>query len=175
MKGFSNNLCQALNQQGHYITALDARTYFWEKKSPDQTTKDVAAILTGNELIRKAQQLVLIGYSFGADVMPFIVNKMPPNLKGKIKTVVLLSPSTSTDFEIHVSDLLGVGKKRGMDVVTEINRMANQKVVTLFGSEEKGFPLNDIHLRNHCNEVLPGGHHFDGNTHEVAKTISKYF
>src|SRR4030095_8505034 len=97
-----------------------------------------------------------------ADVIPFIVNKLPDLLKKKLVCVILLSPSTTTDFEIHWSDLLGSNKKRSMDVVAEINRMGNYKTVTLFGSDEHGFPVKSIKLPNYINEKLPGGHHYDG-------------
>lgn len=172
--GFSSSLCQSLNQQGYYVTALDAKKYFWEKKTPDQTTKDITGLLSEKEILSK-EQLVLVGYSFGADIVPFVVNKLPLTIKRKIKTVVLLSPSATTDFEIHVADWFGIKVNRSMNVVSEINRMNGQKVVTVFGSKEKDFPLKDITLRNFSNEVLPGGHHFDDNVEAVARTLSGYF
>ena len=88
--GFSSSLCQSLNQQGYYIMALDAKKYFWEKKTPDQTTKDLTELLTEKELMAK-EQLVLVGYSFGADIVPFVVNKLPLSIKRKIKTYFRLS------------------------------------------------------------------------------------
>jgi type IV secretory pathway VirJ component len=172
---FSTDLCKTINKAGYGITALSAKSYFWDKKTPEQTAKDIATYLEKQFQKNENRQLVLAGYSFGADVLPFIVNKLSETIKKRLISVVLLAPSTSTDFEIHWSDMLGSHKKRSMDVVVEINRMGLQKTATIFGSDEDDFPVKDIRLKNYSNENLPGSHHFDGNTDEVAKTMIKYF
>lgn len=172
---FSTSLCTAIHNAGYLISAVNAKSYFWNKKTPRQTAMDFAAYLTRQFNARKNQQLILVGYSFGADVLPFMVNELPDGIAKKITAVILLSPSRSTDFEIHWYDMFGGNKQRGMDVVSEMNKMRVQKTVTIFGSDETDFPLKDIRLKNYVNEILPGGHHFDGNTDEVAKTIMKYF
>ena len=172
---FSTGLCNAINKAGYSITAISAKSYFWDKKKPEQAATDITAYLQKQFQNSKNQQLVLAGYSFGADVMPFIVTKLPDSIKRKLISVVLLSPSTSTDFEVHWSDIFGDNKKRNMDVVAEINKMSIPKTTTIFGNDEGNFPLKNIKLKNYSNENLPGGHHFDGNTDEVAKTMIKYF
>ena len=172
---FSTGLCNAINKAGYSITAVNAKSYFWNKKTPGQTANDIADYLVNQFHNRKNQQLVLAGYSFGADVMPFIINKLPDSVKKKLIRTVLLSPSTSTDFEIHWLDMVSSNKKRNMDVVTEINKMGLQKTITIFGSGEDEFPIADIKLKYYNSENLRGGHHFEGNTGEVAKAMIKYF
>ena len=172
---FFTSLCNSISSSGYSITAINARSYFWTKKTPEKTTEDISAYINRQFINRKNQQLVLAGYSFGADVMPFIVNRLPDALKAKLVSVVLLSPSTSTDLETHFSDMLGANKKRSMDVVAEINKMNAVKTATIFGSDESVFPVKDIKLKNYTNEFLPGGHHFDGDAEELAKTLLKYF
>jgi type IV secretory pathway VirJ component len=172
---FSTNLCNIINRSGYSITAINAKSYFWEQKTPQQTTKDITAFLVKKFNTRSNQQLIVIGYSFGAEVFPFIINRLSPVFKNKIVSVVLLSPEASTDFEIHWLDMLWGNKKRSMDVVEEINKMTVPKTVTIFGSSETDFPVKKIIQKNYTNIVLPGGHHFDGNTDEVAKTILKHF
>lgn len=172
---FSVNLSTAINNAGYSITAINAKSYFWDKKTPDQTVSDITEYLTKIFAQRKNQQLVLAGYSFGADVMPFIVNRLSEAIKKKLISVVLLSPSTSTDFEIHMSDILGGNKKRDMDVVMEINKMQVPKGVIIFGNDEDSYPAGEIKLKTMSTENLQGGHHFDGNAADVAKAVLKYF
>lgn len=172
---FSTSLCTAISKAGYSITSVNARSYFWNKKTPEQTAQDVLAYLTQQLAGRKNQQVVLAGYSFGADVLPFIVNKLPGSFQKNLISVLLVAPSTSTDFEVHLSDLLGSGAKRSMDVVAETNRMNIPRTTTFFGSDDTGFPVQSVRLRNYHNEVLPGGHHFEGNAENVARTMLKYF
>jgi type IV secretory pathway VirJ component len=173
--GFTDSLCGTINKAGYKVIALNSNSYFSDKKTPQQTTKDIVDCLNTQFSKRKNQQFVLAGYSFGADVAPFVVNALPDSVKKKMVSVVLLSPSTSTDFEIHFWDMLGWKKKRNMDVVAEVNKMGIQKTVIITGTDENDFPVNTSKLKNFSNEKLPGGHRYEGNTKEVAKTMMKYF
>jgi type IV secretory pathway VirJ component len=173
LNSFSTSVCQTIFSKAYSITALNAKSYFWDKKTPEQAAADISSYLT--KKVPADAKIVLIGYSFGADVLPFIVNRLPDAIKHKLNSVILLSPSTSTDFEIHWSDMLGGNKKRKMDVVSEINKLNVPKTSTLFGSDEKEFPIKNIQLKNYSNAYLPGGHHFEGNTDEVVKMMMNYF
>lgn len=175
LNNFSTGLCTTINKAGYGISAINAESYFQDKKTPEQATKDITGYLEKIFRQRSNQQLVLAGYSFGADVVPFIVNRLPDSLKKKLISVILLSPGTSTDFETHWTDMLGWNKKRSMDVVAEINAMNVPKINTILGSDEKDFPVENITAKNYTNQFLPGGHHFDDNTNEVAKTMRQYF
>jgi type IV secretory pathway VirJ component len=175
LNSFSTGLCTTLNKAGYSLAAVNAKTYFWEKRTPEQTARVITSYLEKKFAGRNNRQLVLAGYSFGADVLPFIINKLPESMKKKLVCVMLLSPSASTDFEIHLSDMLGIGKKRSMNVMAEINRMGNYKTVTIFGSDEHGFPVKSIKLPNYVNEKLSGGHHYEGNINEVVNAMIKYF
>jgi type IV secretory pathway VirJ component len=170
---FSNDLCTALNKQGFDVEAMDSKSYFWSKKTPEQTAGDISDFLSKKIARRPNQQIVLIGYSFGADVLPFVLNRLPKNISGKIKVSFLMASSGSTDFEIHIVDLFSSGKRRGMDVFTEVNKISNQKIVVLNSSDDKGLDAGKITI-NHITEVLPGGHHFDGDIDEIVKAIVKF-
>lgn len=173
---FSTGFCSGINKKGFSISALNSRTYFWKKKTPEQTANDITGYLEKKFINRSNQQLILIGYSFGADVIPFIINNLPASIKAKLRTIFLLSPSTTTDFEIHWLELMGGKKKRDMDVVTAINALGNEhRVVFLNGSDEDDFPFKSISLKNYIHLELPGGHHFGNNLNVLVNNISKFF
>jgi len=171
---FSEGVCATINKAGYMVASLNSKSYFDDKKTPRQTTDDFVNYLNDQFNKRKDQQFILIGYSFGADITPFVVNLFPDSIKKKLISVILLSPSTSTDFETHVWDKLGLKKKRSMDVVAEVNKLGTMKTAIILGNDDD-FPINSIKLKNYVHELLPGGHHYEGNTDEVAKTIMKYF
>jgi type IV secretory pathway VirJ component len=174
MNKYSAAFCQAIAENGYTVAALDAKTYFWERKTPEQTAKEISAYLSPRLQSDPTMELLVVGYSFGANVAPFIINLLPGSLKDKLHTVILISPSLSTDFEIHLLEMLGVNNKRSLNVVPEINKMQNFKVVTIFGSKEGEFPLREVQLKSFHNEVLPGGHHFDGNPNNLATAVLRY-
>lgn len=171
MNNFSTSLCEKLNGKGFDVVALNARSYFYEKKTPDKTASDINSFLDKKLSDRKNQQIVFIGYSFGADVVPFILNRLPKETDDKVLVSFLMASSGSTDFEIHWSDIFGGNTKRSMDVVSEINKLTDEKVVIISASDDKTLAVNRITLKRFTREVLPGGHHFDGDTDEIAKVI----
>lgn len=168
---FSTVLCDGFNKKGFQVIALNSRSYFWNKKTPEQTTTDISNYLIKKLAERKNQQIVMIGYSFGADVLPFILNRLPKDIHDKILVSFLMAPSESTDFEIHWSDIFGGNTKRSMDVLMELNKLVNDKIVIISASDDGHSALNKITLKRYTHEVLPGGHHFDGNTDEIIKVI----
>ncbi len=171
MNNFSTSLCEALHNKGFDVSALNARSYFWDKKTPEKTAADVNEFLAKKLSGRKNQQVVLIGYSFGADVVPFILNGLSKDIDDKILVSFLMASSGNTDFEIHWADIFGGNSKRSMDVVTEINKLTDEKLVILSASDDKTLAVNKITLKRFTREVLPGGHHFDGDTEEIVKVI----
>src|SRR5258708_9728087 len=105
---------------------------------------------------RKNQQVVMIGYSFGADVLPFILNRLPKEFHNRILVSFLMAPSESTDFEIHWSDIFGGHTKRSMDVLTELNKLVSDNIIIISASDDGHLPLTKISLKRYTHEVLPG-------------------
>jgi len=169
---FSLALCQGFNAKGYDVAALNCRSYFWDKKTPAEAADAVRTFLDQKLHLRANQQVAIIGYSFGADVLPFILNQLDAGLKSRIPAVFLMASSGSTDFEIHWSDILGGHSKRERDVATELNKVTGEKVVILNASDDKDLDLKRITIP-YRSEVLPGGHHFDGNTDEIIRVILK--
>jgi len=168
---FSINLCQSLNKKGFDVIALNSKSYFWNKKTPAQTAADINNYLSKKLTGRKNQQIILIGYSFGADVLPFVLNRLSKNIDDKVLVSFLMASSGSTDFETHWSDMFGGNIKRSMDVVSEINKLSNNKIVIISGSDDSNLDFKKITLKKYIHKVLPGGHHFDSDTEEIVKVI----
>jgi type IV secretory pathway VirJ component len=172
---FQTNLCGTINKAGYPVSSLNSKAYFWNKKTPVESALAIGNYLEKQLQNRKNQQVILVGYSFGSDVLPFIVNRLPNDIKSKLSCVVFLAPFTSTDFEIHLSDMIGKPKDRSMDVIGEMNRMPAIKTLAILGEDDIEFPINKIRLISFYHVTLPGGHRFDGNANELVKTMLKYF
>jgi type IV secretory pathway VirJ component len=167
---FSTSLMLSFLNQGYATVALDARTYFWKKKNPQQAANDVNALLHQYLKNWHRKSYIFMGYSFGADVSPFIYNRLQKDIQDRARDIVLLSPSTTTDFEIHVTDMLGFGKSNGVSVTAEINKI-NKPVLFVYGRDEKDIPAQQVTIRNKQLLILDGGHHFEGDTKELSKQI----
>lgn len=166
---FSTELCQSLQKEGYYVIALNAKTYFWKKKTPAETATAIENYIQKKNAGRQNKQIVLAGYSFGADVLPFIVNRLSTNVIAHLTYSILIAASGSTDFEIHWSDMFGSSKKRSMDVADEINRCTGK--IAHISATNNEMDESKIRIKNYQHSVLPGSHHFDGNTDALVKMI----
>ena len=169
MNSFTNSLIKSLNQKGYAILALNAKTYFWKKKDPQEFATAMSQAISSYLKNKKKNNFIILGYSFGADVSPFLSTRLPSSLHSKCKDLVLLSPSTNTGFEIKVVDMLGWGGSKGKNVVNELNKVTTP-VVLFFGSDEKNFPTNEITIKKQV-VVMEGGHHYDNDVNDLASRI----
>lgn len=160
--GFDQQVASEFAQKGIPVVGLNALKYFWSKKTPEQTSHDVLDLIAKYDAIWKKQDIILLGYSFGADVMPFIYNRLPEAIRKRVKSVALLSPSKDTDFEVHVSDLLNFGSStREFNVPAEITKIKDVHLVCFFGKDEENIPINELSKGNCRVIMLEGGHHYD--------------
>ena len=167
---FSTSFMQTLNNQGFAVIGLDAKSYFWSKKTPAETAHVVDSTIAATDKEWKKRSTVLIGYSFGADVAPFVYTRLSPAVKKSVSRVVLLSPSSKTDFEIHVLQMMGLGRSSGENVAAEINKVTIP-VTIVCGDDEKEFPFGDLKMANKQVIKIPGGHHYDGDVNGLTHSL----
>jgi type IV secretory pathway VirJ component len=167
---FSTSFMQTLNKQGYAVIGLDAKDYFWHKKKPQDAANAIEADINEINKKWKKQNIILIGYSFGADVAPFMLTRFSSGMAAKVNHIILLSPSSKTDFEIHVLQMLGWGKDSGESVPAEINRIS-VSVAIITGDDENEFPFGELTIKNKRLIKMPGGHHYDGNVDALCRQI----
>ena len=167
---FSTSFMTTLNKEGYAIMGLDAKDYFWSKKNPQEAATAIEEAIAETNKEWKKKGIVLIGYSFGADVSPFMLTHFSPTLSNSINHLILLSPSPKTDFEIHMLQMLGWGKNEGESVPAEINKVP-KPVTIIVGDDENEFPFDQLTIKNKQVIKMPGGHHYDGNVQALSKQV----
>ncbi|RAJ06970.1 virulence protein VirJ [Chitinophaga skermanii] len=169
-KKISQDMANGFAAKGSPVVVINSLKYFWKKKTPIETAQLVTDLLAKYSVQFNKHDFVLVGYSFGADVIPFVANRLPSAYTSRVKLLAMLSPGTSTDFEIKLSQMMGKQKKYAYDVVAEINRADHYKTIILRGDEEKEFPSNNLppHIKM---ILLKGGHHYDTDAGSIGGTI----
>lgn len=161
---------ESLNKEGYAVIGLNAKDYFWSKRKPPEAATAIEDAINGSNKEWKKKNIVLIGYSFGADVAPFILTHFSTALTNKVKHLVLLSPSAKTDFEIHVLQMFGWGRGEGESVSAEVNKIS-KPVTIIVGDDENEFPFNELTIKNKQVIKMRGGHHYDGDVDALCKQV----
>jgi type IV secretory pathway VirJ component len=171
--GFSNAFLQSINKAGYAVVALNARKYFWKKKTPASMTIELSQLINKYLAQWKRDSIVLIGYSFGSDVTPFLYNYAGKSFTKKVTHLVLMLPYTSTDFEVHVTEMIGIATRDTYSVVNEVNKIT-RPILFILGTEKDQFPVQTLTYKNHVVITEGGGHHFDDKADKVATHVLNY-
>lgn len=171
---FDQSFGEALAEKGIPVIALDAQKYFWNAKTPLETANAIAKAVEHYMQQWNKKTFLLVGYSFGASVVPFAAANFPESLKEKLKGVYALSPDVKADFEIHIADMLSLeSSSDNYDVISEMKKIKAYNPVCFFGTEE------DSETRNRFSESgiktieIPGSHHFNNDYNKLAESIFK--
>ncbi|HEV7784024.1 MAG TPA: AcvB/VirJ family lysyl-phosphatidylglycerol hydrolase [Thermoanaerobaculia bacterium] len=171
--GLDKEVAGALSTKGIPVVGVNSLQYFWSARTPEGIAKDLDRILRHYMATWNRQEVMLIGYSLGADVLPFAASRLPADLLGRVKVIALLGPSTKAAFEFHVTDWLGGGSE-GQPVLPEVKKLGGRPpVLCLHGSKESDSLCPSLTAAQGKSVVLPGAHHFGGDYEAVANLILK--
>ena len=171
--GFEQSIADNLAKRGIPTVGLDSKKYFWHRRTPEETASDIAKALNYYGKQWDRDKFVLIGYSLGAEIVPFIVNRLPEEVKLKVKSSVLLSPATTTDFEIHISNMLGMGNRQNTyNTTDEIIKMQQIPTMIIFGDGEKTQLPELLNKTSVVIRKIPGDHHYKFNLPLIMQTMS---
>lgn len=164
-----------LNENGVPVIGVDALRYFWSEKMPEETAADLAAMIGHYKKNLGVSKVVLIGYSFGANVLPRVYGLLQAGDQKAVTVLSLLALSHQADFEIAVSGWLGAsGAGKHGDPVDHLATVDASKIQCVYGLEEEdtACPALEPRVKDGVDLIArPGGHHFDENYELVADRI----
>ena len=171
--GIDREVSQTLAARGIPVVGLNSLQYFWKARTREELGRDLNRIL-GHYLQQwRRERVLLLGYSFGADVMPFAIAELPAAMRSRVAGVGLLGLGQTASFEFHVGDWIGRSSRAGYPTWPALEKLpglvGGAPVVCLFGAEE-----TDTGCRANQGIVmvrLPGGHHFGGDIRGVADRL----
>lgn len=157
---FDASLCKLFAANGLETVGINSRSYFWKERSPKETGRQFRLLLRSYLRKTNIRRVYLVGYSFGADVTPFLYTDLPYFLKPHVKKLILLSPFATTDFEVHFSNLLGgTADNYKYSVTNEITKI--KIPIYCFYGEGEEKPLKNLQQQNFKISLLKGNHHYE--------------
>jgi type IV secretory pathway VirJ component len=164
-------IATVLASKGYPAVGLNSLQYFWNARTPDTAAKDLERILLHYLAVWGKQKILLIGYSYGADVLPFMANRLSADLSAKVQMTVLLGLSETVAFEFHVSEWLGGNNSNALPVLPEVKKLKGARILCFYGQDEQDSLCRKIEPGLARLIALPGAHHFSGNYTLIAERI----
>ncbi len=152
------------------VVGWSSLRYYWTPRTPEAAARDLARIVEHYSVAWKKERVLLVGYSFGADVLPFLVNRLPSPALARIGGVSLLGLSDTAAFEFHVSSWLGGGGDARRLTAPEVARLS-VPVTCVHGADEEDSGC--LGLKGSRIRVVPmgSGHHFGGRYDRLVELI----
>jgi type IV secretory pathway VirJ component len=156
-------------EAGAPVVGWNAMSYFLHRRTADELGTDMQRVLRHYLAAWGKSKVVLVGYSRGADVLPFMVSRLPADLRSRVELVGLLGPSHTVDFKLHLSDLFGnSGAKTALPLLPEVARLRGLRLVCVYGSDETDSICPELDRSTATIIERNGGHHLGGDFRGIA-------
>lgn len=139
--GFERGLLGELNAAGISVLGLKMRSYLNAdpRKTPEIVAKDLERLLAAYVTAWQADTVILVGYSRGADIAPFVMTRLAPRWRERIPLLVLVSPAQFAGFQFHLLDLMSSKRRPGdLSLLPEVERLRGQPILCVYGDDDKG-------------------------------------
>lgn len=167
--GIDKSLGNALAAQGVPVAGFDSLRYFWSARTPDELAADLDRVIRYYAAHWGRTDVLLVGYSQGADVLPFALNRLPATTRASVRLTALLGVGQKASFEFHLSNWMG--PSGDLPIAPEALKLSAASTLCIYGAQEKDSLCPELSPEHARSTALAGGHHFGGDYDELARMI----
>lgn len=162
-----------LRAEGIPVVGLLANDYFRDGKTADESGCALERIIRFYRIAWHKRKVILIGYSRGADVMPFMASRLPADLRADVELVALLGLEPLIDFRYTPSWMFWhTTKEPQYAVKPELEKLRGMNILCVYGEREKDSLCHQLEPSFATILREPGGHHFAGKYRDIAEAIA---
>ena len=170
--GLDRGVSEELAKHDIPIVGWDSLKYFWTPRTPQGAAQDLDRVVRHYSREWGKAHVLLIGYSQGADTLPFMVNRLPAATRDMVDLTTLLGFSDNAVFEFHLANWLGT-PGGGLPTKAELERWSGSPYLCIYGEEDGDSACAELTGTGGEAVKMPGGHHFGGGYAEIAAEIIK--
>jgi type IV secretory pathway VirJ component len=167
--GMGPHVTHGLAVRGIPVMGVNSPTVFGRHRSRAEVDGLVADAVRGALARAHADRVVLIGQSFGSDVLGTGAARLPADLKSKVAAIVLVVPGQTVFFRADPTSLAyhGTPDAQALDAARTLSWAP---LTCIYGARETDSlcPLLAAPVKR---IALPGGHFLDNDPHRLIATI----
>ena len=161
---------EELAKQGVAVIGFNSLKYFWEQQTPEEAAADLQRVIRHYTTAWHRPRVMLVGFSFGADILPFLYQRLAADIKKQTILMALLAPSLHASYEISVGGWVGVEDNAGPEVGPAVKALS-VPVLCVQSTEESEHPCDGITKPNIETMLMKGDHHFDEDYAPIVSRI----
>ncbi len=169
--GLANRLADDLHDAGIPAVVWHSTSYYWTPRTPEEAARDLDRVIRHYAERWHRERVVVVGYSMGADVAPFLLNRLPAGTRERVGAVALLALAHDAVFEFRVQQWWTTSPALARAVRPEMEKLRGTRVLCIHGQgDDKGACPEMATSRADVVE-LRGGHHFRGDYPRLARIV----
>lgn len=168
--GMGPQIAHRFAADGLPVVGVSSLAYFRHQRSPAEVRALVAAAARRALGFGHADRLVLIGQSFGADMLHVGLTGLPPDLRARVKLVALVVPTDTVFFRASPSELFNWSAPDAAALPTA-RRLTWVPAICIQGAEETDSLCPALRQSNMTRVALPGGHMLHHDADALYRTL----
>jgi type IV secretory pathway VirJ component len=168
--GLDRGVSATLASAGIPVIGWDSLKYFWSPRTPAGASADLDRVLRHYTEALGKSHVLLIGYSQGADTLPFMVNRLPQSARALVGLTALLGISDNALFEFHLANWIG-DSGGGLPTAPELEHWSGSPYLCLYGEDDADSACSQLTGHDGSALKMAGGHHFGGSYAEIGMAI----
>lgn len=172
VRGLGDRLAGELARGGVPTVVWSSFRYYVVPRTPEQAAADLDRVVRHYAGRWSRGRVVLVGFSMGADVLPFLVNRLPPETRSRVGGVALLSLADYAVFEFRVEQWWGRSGAPSLATRPEIEEMRGLRVLCVYGRGDPNQACSAMQTAPMTVVELKGGHHFTGAHRRLSEILA---
>lgn len=162
-----------LTAAGIPVVGFNQRVYLGKAKTPEEAGADLARIIAAYRTRWRRDTVLIIGYSRGAGIAPFAVNRLPPDLRRLVAGIVLIGSEHTAGFHFRLRDLFSsTPSPDDLPLMPELEKLGSIPLLCFYGADESDTICPELRAPA-ISVKMSGGHHLDGAYGEIGRRILK--
>ena len=162
--GMGEKISEGIAAHGIPVIGVNSLTYFRHRRTPAEMTGLIEAAIRRALAFGKANRVLLVGQSFGADALQVGLAGLPEGVRQRVRLVVLVVPTDTVFYRASPQELLDWAEPDA-DALVTARRLTWVQAVCIHGAQEAESLCSRLRLPNLRQVTLPGGH---GLHHDVG-------
>ena len=171
--GMAPEIARRLAEDGVPVVAVNTLTYLRKTRTPADITGLIAQAEQRALRFGNTNRVVLIGQSFGADMLHVGLVGLPEQLRAKIARVALIVPEDNVQFRASPSEVFDLWTPT-IDALPTARRLTWAPLLCVQGAEETGSLCPLLPQANARRIALPGGHPLHRDADALYDVVSRF-
>ncbi|MEA3034142.1 MAG: hypothetical protein QOH86_2158, partial [Sphingomonadales bacterium] len=168
--GMAGAVAARLAAAGIPVLGVNSLTFFRNERSPAEAARLVGTAIARALQITHRPRILLIGQSYGADILPTGYAGVAEPLRARVTLLALVVPNQTVALQASPASLLPVSAS-ARDALPAAARLGNTSILCVYGAEQSDSLCSRLHLPNMARAALPGGHYLHRDSKAVARVL----